>query len=241
MKRQALIVGNSGDKNNPKEYLEGVQQDIKNYKQFLLSKTGGQWHDNEILVSLDETKTQVENKIASLKNGKYDFVFILFSGHGSYSSLKECRKLYIFNDFIYENDLLNLAPRQITIIDTCANFEHEQITASMEALDERLTFKAMLIDYRKKYENAILGCQTQQVVLYSSSINEASGDDSELGGYFAYNLLKVAQANRQDVLNCREAYLSTKRVVQAKTDNKQNPQCQCIKSPDILPFSLGKN
>lgn len=235
MKRKALIIGNSG---NPGEYLEGVQQDVNNYKQFLLSNIGGEWYDDEILVSLDETKTQIEDKISALGKGKYDFVFILFSGHGSYSTLKECRKLYIFNDPIYENQLLHLAPRQITIIDTCANLEHEQITESMEAFVERLTFKAMLIDHRKRYEDAILACPIQQVVLYSSNINEASGDDSELGGYFAYNLLKIARANEKNVLNCREAYLHTKSIVQVQTSNKQNPQCKCIKSPDILPFSI---
>jgi len=35
MKRKAIIIGNSGDSNNPKEYLEGVKKDVKNYKSFL--------------------------------------------------------------------------------------------------------------------------------------------------------------------------------------------------------------
>jgi hypothetical protein len=235
MTRKALIIGNSGDKNN---YLEGVQQDVENYKQFLLSKIGGRWYENEIVVSLGETKIQIENKIATLKNGGYDFVFILFSGHGSYSSSKECRKLYIFDDSIYEDELTYLAPKQITILDVCAGIEHELLTESMEALDQHLIFKAMLIDYRKKYENAILGCPEQQVVLYSSSINENS-NDSELGGHFVYNLLRVAQVNKQDILSSREAYLSAKEIVQYKTKRTQNPSAQFIKIGNVLPFSLG--
>ncbi len=35
IRRKALIIGNSGDKNNPKEYLEGVKKDVDNYKHFL--------------------------------------------------------------------------------------------------------------------------------------------------------------------------------------------------------------
>lgn len=236
MRRKALIIGNSGGEKNLEDYLEGVQQDVKNYRQFLLSNIGGKWYEDEIEVSLDEAKSQVVSKITAIKNSHCDFVFILFSGHGSYSSLKECRKLYIFNDSIYENELTHLAPKQITILDTCANIEKEEIlTEGMESL----TFAKMLIDYRKNYENAIARCLEQQVILYSSSIDESSRD-SELGGLFAHNLLKVAYNNRKDILSSREAYLSAKEAVQKKTKMTQNPSSDLIKSYNILPFSLGE-
>jgi len=239
MRRKALIIGNSGGKKNQEQYLEGVQQDVKKYKKFLLANIGGKWHEDEIIVSMDETKLQVTNKIATLKNAKYDFVFILFSGHGRYSSSKGCRKLYMFDDSIYEDELTYLAPKQITILDTCANIEKEEIlTESMESLAKNRTFAGMLTDYRKKYENAITLCPQQQVILYSSSIDESSRD-SELGGLFAYNLLKVAQNNEKDVLNSREAYLIAKQAVQNKTKMTQNPSYDFIKSGSVLPFSLG--
>ena len=68
---------------------------------------------------------------------------------------------------------------------------------------------------------------------------ESSNDDSELGGYFAYSLLKVAENNTQNILNSKEAYHYAKIIVQKQTNNEQNPQCKCIKSDNILPFSLG--
>lgn len=241
MRRIALIIGNSGDKNNQGEYLEGVKQDIKNYKEFLLSKIGGQWYDDEIIVSLDETKAQIQNKIITLNQNRYDFVFILFSGHGSYSDSRQCRKLYVFNESIYEDDLTYLAPRQITILDTCANIEKDEITLSLEYIYENSKFASMLKNYRKRYEDAILKCPEQQIILYSSSINESSSDDSELGGFFAYSLLKVAKNNINSELNSKEAYLSAKELVQKKTKNQQNPQCMCIKSGTILPFSIKGN
>lgn len=241
MKRKALIIGNSGNKNNPDEHLKGVQQDVKNYKEFLLSEIGGKWYENEIIVSLDETKAQIEQKISTLKHSKYDFIFILFSGHGSYSTLKECRKLYINNDSIYEDKLLYLAPKQITIIDTCADIEYELLSLSLEESQiANHILKAMSIDYRKKYEDAINLCPQQQVVLYSSSIGESSGESTQLGGYFAHSLLKVALFNKEEVLNSREAYSRAEEIVKRKTRNTQNPEGKFIKSSNILPFSLGK-
>ncbi|RUM46234.1 MAG: hypothetical protein DSY46_00470 [Hydrogenimonas sp.] len=238
MKRRALIIGNSGE---PEEYLEGVKKDVQNYNKFLKSNMGGKWYENEIILSLDETKEQVLKKLEDIKKENNDFVFLLFSGHGSYSSWKECRKLYLYNDFIYENELINIANKQITILDTCAGVENdipfEKTVIAMESLGERYKFHK---DYRAMYQEAIIKCPNQQVILYSSSIDESSQDDSELGGYFAYNLLKVALNNNEEILNSRVAYLQAKKIVQEKTSNKQNPQCSCIKSKKILPFSLGE-
>lgn len=240
IRRKALIIGNSGDKNNPKEYLEGVKKDIDNYKHFLQSNYGGGWYDYEIVLSLDETKSQVLNKITALKNEYNDFVFVLFSGHGSYSRSKECRKLYIYDDYIYEDDLTNIAKKQITIFDTCAGIENDLVleSAGLESRASLNKFESSK-NYRKIYEDDIGNCPNQQVVLYSSSISESSSDDSELGGYFAYSLLEVAKNNTQNILNSKEAYHHAKIIVQKQTNNEQNPQCKCIKSDNILPFSLG--
>lgn len=240
MKRKALIIGNSGDKNNPKEYLEGVKKDVTNYNNFLQSSIGGKWYDYEIVLSLDETKNEVLKKISSIKQEQNDFVFILFSGHGSYSSWKECRKLYLFDEYLYEDNLTYLAHKQVTILDTCAGIENDLLTESMESFAMDNTFRKALTDYRKKYENEISECPNQQAILYSSSIDESSNDDSELGGYFAYSLLNIAKRNQQNILNCKEAYFHAKEVVQKKTNNEQNPQSKLIKSDNILPFSLKK-
>jgi hypothetical protein len=237
MKRKALIIGNSG---KPEEYLEGVKKDVQNYNKFLQSNFGGKWYKNEIVLSLDETKEQVLKKIENIKKENNDFVFLLFSGHGSYSEWKECRKLYLYDDFIYEQELIYIADKQITILDTCAGVENdiplEKTVIAMESIEQYKFHK----DYRAIYQEAIIKCPNQQVKLYSSSINETSQDDSEVGGYFAYNLLKVALNNNEKILNSRVAYLQAKKIVQEKTNYEQNPQCSCIKSKEILPFSLGE-
>ena len=249
MKRKALIIGNSGNKNDSEEYLEGVEKDINNYNNFLQSNIGGAWNSDEITLSIDETKEELLQKILETKQESNDFVFVLFSGHGSYSLREECRKLYVYDenstssdnyDFLYEYELTNIADKQITIIDTCANNEDDDLLKESTLMDglsaSYESYKDNYI-YRYRYENAIESCQDQQVVLYSSSIDESSNDDSELGGLFAYNLLKIATRNKQEVLSAKEAYSDAKKQVQTKTKGKQNPQCRCIKSI-TLPFSI---
>jgi len=242
MKRRALIIGNSGNNNNPKEYLEGVKKDVANYHKFLKSNIGGNWYEQEIILSLDETKKQVINKIEKIKNENPDLLFVLFSGHGSYSKLYECRKLYLFDEHIYEKDLTYITDKQVTILDTCAGIEDDLILDSITMMESKASFEDYKTpkNYRILYQNAVMQCPSQQVVLYSSSIDESSQDDSELGGYFAYNLLKVAQNNKQEILNSKEAYFYAKKIVQEKTKKEQNPQCSCIKSEKILPFSIGE-
>jgi len=239
MKRKALIIGNSGDSQNPKEYLEGVKKDVKNYNSFLQSNIGGAWYEHEIVLSLDESKAEVLQKIENIKNEKNDFIFILFSGHGSYSSWKECRKLYIYEEYIYEKDLLYAADKQITIMDTCAGIEEDMLHVCFESESVNMdNIKKSRRDYRRIYEEEITKCSNQQVILYSSSIDESSGDDSELGGYFAYSLLTVAEYTGKEVLSSKEAYLIAKEKVQEKTNEEQNPQCRCIKADNTLPFSI---
>ena len=209
MKRKALIIGNSGA---PEEYLEGVKKDVQNYYKFLKSNIGGKWHEDEIVISLDETKEQVLKKVENIKKENNNFIFLLFSGHGSYSRWKECRKLYLYDDFIFENEIIHIANKQITILDTCAGVEDDIPIHSTEITMESINAKYKTFkDYRRIYERAIMDCPNQQVILYSSSIDETSQDDSELGGYFAYNLLKVAINNKEEILNSRLAYLLAKK------------------------------
>ena len=158
MRRKALIIGNSGDKKNPNEYLEGVEKDIKNYKDFLLSPIGGLWNKEEISVSLNETKEQIRKELIALKQNKYDFVFILFSGHGSYSSFKQCRKLYIFDDFIYEEEIRNLSVLILDISNKAREISHnviERIAKSNQVMDLTITKINKLQDEIKKIDKNV--------------------------------------------------------------------------------------
>jgi hypothetical protein len=55
MKRRALIIGNTGE-NSDNEFLGGVEKDVNNIHNFLLSNIGGKWNNDEIIKSLDDSK-----------------------------------------------------------------------------------------------------------------------------------------------------------------------------------------
>jgi hypothetical protein len=240
MKRRALIIGNSG-KNSDNQYLGGVEKDVSNINKFLLLNIGGKWNEDEIIISLDESKNIIDAYIEQIKNEYNDYVLIVFSGHGAYSQRKECRMLEIGNDILYEDELLYLSQKQIIVFDTCASLEKDLlIESAMESIKfDSISFINRNIDYRKKFETEILKSPKQQNILYSSSIDESSEDDTELGGYFIYELLKSAKNNTQDVLNIKSAFFEAKSKVQEKTRYEQNPQMKSSKLKNgYLPFSI---
>lgn len=230
MNMKALLIGNTGENGE----LEGVNQDLINYKNFLKSVNGGSWNDKDIIVSKDENIYEIRNKISELRN-KYNFIFTLFTGHGTYDFENKCRKLYIFDDYILENDLINLSRKQITILDSCANIEYLPKILLESSLENEAKIIKKLLN-RMKYEELISKCEYQQVILYSCEIDESSKDNSELGGLFAYNLLEAAYHSKKD-LTSKEAYLIAKKEVSKLTNNEQNPCSNCIKST-TLPFSI---
>jgi hypothetical protein len=237
MKRRALIVGNAG---NADEFLLGVEKDVSMYKKFLLSNQGGAWYEQEIIVSLNETKAELENKILKVKNEKNDFMFVVFTGHGSFSKLKQCRKLYVNDDYIYESALLFSSRKQITVIDTCAGIENDMLLESRFAFTAMQEFnKQAGLDHRILYENAIRICPDKQSILYSCDVDETSADTSK-GGLFSLHLIQNSYDNKlRDILTTQEIYLITTESVQQDPRTQQNPQYfTSSRSGAQLPFSL---
>ncbi len=241
MKRRALLIGCPGKGNG---FLPGVKKDIENYKEYLKSNNGGKWYDDEIISLYDSSISSIESSLRKIKMESPDVVICVFSGHGSYSSLRDCRKLYIDNEnYIYENELLNLSLKQITIIDTCAGIEHEPIfdSAIIFSLEERAN---NLINYRKKYEDEVTKCGYQSIKLYACDVNEYSSDTSK-GGLYSYNLIKWAKNNKANTLSALQVHESAAAIVSNKTkynNPSQNPQYECsVRIGYKLPFSLGSS
>lgn len=240
MNRRALIIGSTG-KNSDNVFLGGVKKDVDNIHNFLLSNIGGKWNQDEIIISLDDSKDTIDQYIEQIKNENNDYLFIVFSGHGAYSKRKECRMLEIGNEILYEDELLYLSQKQTTVLDTCAGIESDLLEeAGLDSIAcESDKFRNIAMDYKKIFNDEIDKSPKQQNVLYSSSISEESGDDTELGGYFIYELLQSAKNNTNNMLNIKHAFIKAESKVQSKTKNNQNP---IMKSPKLkdgyLPFAI---
>lgn len=79
MKRQLIIISNTGGKSN---YVESVLYDRKNYLSFFRSCHGGAWRQSEIYAP--ETSTLSWHGLSDFMDqcGRVDFWVIVFTGHG---------------------------------------------------------------------------------------------------------------------------------------------------------------
>ncbi|MBL7759146.1 MAG: caspase family protein [Sediminibacterium sp.] len=115
---KAVLIGSPGRG----EYrLHGVENDIENYYQFLLSPRGGVFYEHEIIILADPTMDEVLDAIHS---NYADYQFVYYSGHGSQDMDG--------NDFIcldghdLRDDYLFNAqgPRQFLSLDSCRKYYH---------------------------------------------------------------------------------------------------------------------
>jgi len=235
LNKKALIIGCSG---NSEGYLPGVEKDVKSIKNFLTSPYGGYWYKNEIIISYNETVNEIKNKIKSLKNENLDYLFIVFSGHGDFDSRKNERRLWIDEEnYLYESDILNISSKQLTIIDACAGMEEEE-EFSITAM-ESMKIVSSEKNYRKKFEEYLVKCPNQEIILYSSKKGEYSTDTSR-GGLFIQSLLDIAKENQEyEVLTALKAFELSENKVTRNSKNKQHPDYFAYpKSGKKLPFSL---
>ncbi len=178
MKRKALLIGNSNG-------LPGVKKDILKWQSFLMSNTGGKWFSSEIDINMNPTKASLMSKIEEIKN-KYDFVIVMFSGHGAYSK-GTILEINDKDEYIYENDLKNIAPRQISVFDCCrALVTQDSISESLRTFSIK---DQAISNIRQAYETRIMMSNPQQISLYACSIGESAYDSND-GGYYTKNFLE---------------------------------------------------
>ena len=192
MKRKALLIGDSGSKDN---YLSGVQYDLNNYAIFLKSLRGGAWYDSEISIISNENKATILKEIEQIKQSEYDIVVAVFTGHGRCDNDEKCRMLSINDEEISEKKLWNLAPRQILILDSCSclpNITQESVKLNSSLLESQNQLKRLA---RQKYEKICSQCQPQQIYLYASEIGTFA-NDTENGGLYSINLLEVLEKSK---------------------------------------------
>ncbi len=182
MKRKALLIGNSNG-------LPGVKMDICNFSTFLQNEFGGQWYESEIVVKMNPSRTELISTINSIKSERNDFSFVVFSGHGAYEK-STVLEINGRGECIYETELIDIAPRQISIFDCCRQRVslHKEGGQLYNSANEVM---GSVNNIRPRYEARIMQAIPQQVSLYACSIGE-SALDTENGGMYIKNLLKSA-------------------------------------------------
>lgn len=186
MKRIALLIGNSHG-------LSGVKLDMAHWKDFLMSASGGQWHDDEICVTMNPARTYLLSLIKCLKAGKPDFAMVVFSGHGAYQR-NTVLEINEKEELISENELTGIAPRQISVFDCCREMvKEETLSESQEKVRTFPEGGVLPRNVRPCYEKRIMEAKPQQICLYACSIGESAMDTGR-GGIYTDSLLRISSS-----------------------------------------------
>ena len=238
MKKIALLIGNSSD-------LEGVIKDLHDWHHFLTSSIGGAWNQDEIILSENPSKRNLLNCVRAIR-GKFDFAIIVYTGHGGYDR-ETILEINGKGETINETDLLDIAPKQISVFDCCRVGNKNPLNESQRSfamggiLYNKEHIRAV---YEKRIEQAI----NQQIRLYACSIGETA-EDTKDGALYIQNLLssakKPANSNMKDERfnTVEEVHRNARLLTCIESQFKQNPSAvlpKCLSHQKlILSINLG--
>jgi len=181
MKKKILLVGNTNG-------LPGVKVDLKNYRSYFKSNTGGRWDDTGIIEKLNPGREELIALVDNLKTQNLDYVIVIFSGHGGMKR-ETVLELNSDGELFNESRFENISKRQVTILDCCRVY----LQTVSESIQERKFTKALIAEagIRERFEKRILESVSQQIKLYSCAVGECSHDTSK-GGTYSKNLIEAA-------------------------------------------------
>jgi hypothetical protein len=176
-------------------------------------------------------------------------LLVYFSGHGQ-QDLNETKIAINDTESISISQLISLinAPKALIIIDSCRKIIDEDYSSFSGP--EYLSFKSLLDqpNTRDRYMQIISESTNGIAIAYSCSVGEIS-NETELGGYCTYSLLKETlqwheSQNKEGVLSINDAHDLAHEELKFKTNFQQNPQIRTLNAQTEklnFPFALKTN
>jgi hypothetical protein len=123
--RRALLISNPGELGQ-ENYCKGVYVDIKNYQRLMLAPEGGAWDASDIKHLDRPSASDVRSWLEVYS--KYDYMLVMFTGHGWYSSndgdrILELRK----GEQLASSDMAKGAKKRTIILDCCQKVHPESL------------------------------------------------------------------------------------------------------------------
>lgn len=246
MKRIALLISHPGELGE-ENYL-AVDKDIEGWKGHLLSPLGGGWREAEIRMLSSPSLFSLQNEIQKWRE-IVEYAFIVFSGHGDFSSRANDTILQINSTEEIPSKRLRLAKRETVVLDCCRKVRERRLfeSASLESHQSKAEFPHP--DYaRRAFEIAVNRCEEAVLVLHSCNIDEvAYDDDFGRGGAYSFALINAAkdwQPGRELEPQKGAAYsvvAAHNKAVVALADSepgRQNPQIKKPRSSPYFPISI---
>lgn len=249
--RRALLISNPGE-TGQENYCKGVYVDIKNYQRLLTSSEGGAWEESEIKHLDRPTASDVRAWLTIFS--VYDYVFVMFTGHGWYSTADRDRILELKKgEQIASIELIKGAKRRTVILDCCQK-EHpeslrEKTAARLTAFSAEAVRTADRAACRKLFLDGIQNSPESIVKLTSCSISEVSTDDETRGGRYNGSLIECvddwfqAQAKNQfarggSLLSTVRAHECAAVKTRELSANKQNPTIEKPRTEPYFPIAV---
>lgn len=234
MKRKALIIG------APDSAIPGVKADMKNYYAYLTSRTGGLWRADEIDVLENPSRKLTLEKVSMLRY--VDYSFVLFGGHGSYSTSDRATKLVVGGrEQVFDHELMYGAERRTVIIDACRNIPTPSAVRTLRKIAMDSMAFASAIDPRKVFDAAVMLCPPSLTAIHSCSIDESAGDN-ERGGTYSRALLDAAyewNGSASSVLTIDDAHTKAAEWTLRERGGSQHAQCTSGRGTQKFPFAVG--
>ncbi|WP_281111403.1 caspase family protein [Providencia rettgeri] len=226
MRKKTIVIASSDPK------LSGVKKDIDNIKSFLTSLHGGAWFDSEIDVLTQPNKKDLIVYIKKIREENYDFLFIVFTGHGGHKRSQTYLEINN-NEVINQIEIEGLADRQLNIYDCCRMnmlTEIEKASCMMESVVGLCSYEDKYLsmdEVRSLYNERIMQSKPQQLKLYSCSLEQCSHDTTD-GGLYITNLLDYASKEGENRFKTAvECHLKVENIVYKLSlleDNARYPQ-----------------
>lgn len=231
MKRFALLICNNT--------ASGATHDIIKWQKFLESTNGGAWRSSEIDSKVNPSLSEVRNTIQIIKLIEYDFVIVVYAGHGEWKRTTSL-ELNPQGEIIQENEFFNLAPREIICLDCCRGVS--PLTEMVDEAQERMFSDDQRNAIRNMYDHRMMEAYPQQVNLYACQIGESAYGDSN-GGFYTNNLLDQAinflPNNTYQTVNCAHNMAAPLTTVEtrSKVGKDQHPDivdARCISNKQLI-------
>jgi len=233
MKKKILMIGNT-------DGLSGVPVDIASYYSFFTNPIGGNWCREEIDVMLNPSQRCAFNKIVEIEEAAYDYVITIFAGHGNEADDDIVLIINEQEDTILMSDLTNLSQKQLIILDCCR--EPIQMAVDFAFIETRATMLSMSQDpIRRAYEDRILHCPPQEIILFSCDQGEMAKDTASYSSHLLHAVEMVLADSHSPFVSVNRAHERAVSLLEAnRFYTQQHPQIQqsrCLINRR-LPFAV---
>jgi Caspase domain. len=179
VRRAALLIGAPALEGH--DYLRGVDSDMAALKQFLYSTHGGGWDQSEVVHITNPTRATIFQHLSNFERTGTNYFFCAFGGHGHHPKSDNVTSLCINDkEEIGVSEIFPNITRQTILVDACRHVTEEKLELSMKSAAFAEAARTLPLYYfescRKLFDDAVLGCETGRIELYSCNLDESASD-----------------------------------------------------------------